>query len=120
MKKGLLILGVVVLLVIVVGGFLVYTNKDKLANMAIEKGFEALETKVLANLPQSIPADSAKAIFASALSKVQRGEVDQARLQKMFTDMQTTLQESELDSTHVANLLHRVAALTAPAETAQK
>ncbi|MFQ5636596.1 MAG: hypothetical protein ACE5IR_01210 [bacterium] len=108
MKKFLLITVIVIVAVILIGGILIYVNKDKLTSFAVEKSVGAIEEMVMPNLPASVSQDSAKAIFSNAVDKLKTGEVKPPELQKVVSLFQSSMSDNKLDSLEVVNLLDGV------------
>jgi hypothetical protein len=105
MKKVLLtVLGVFIVLIIV-GVVWIYMNKEKLTNMAVEKGFSAMETAVLQNSPSDIPADEVKKIFEETVAKIKSGEFDKEKMQAIATTFQTSFNDQKLDSAEVVLII---------------
>jgi hypothetical protein len=104
-KKILLTAGITVLAIILIGGILIFANKKQLTNLAIEKSFGVMENIVLGNLPQSIRQDSAKTIFTKAVVKIKKGEANQAELQQVVLNFQTSFGDNKLDSLEALHLL---------------
>jgi len=106
MKKVLLIVLGVFLLIIVVGSIYVYTNKEKLTNMAVEKGFGAMKEAVITNIPANVAADDVSKIFDETVIKIKTGEFDKTKMQEIATIFQTSFQDQVLDSTEIVLILN--------------
>ena len=81
MKKGCIIL-IIIAAVILIGAGLLWINKDKIINFAMEKSFEAMEKAVVTNLPVSIAQDSARALFDRTLDKIKSREINSEELKE--------------------------------------
>ncbi len=112
------IVGIVILVIVLIGGGLVYTQKDKLANLAVEKGFTAMEDRVMLSLPESVSRESAGAIFSKTLEKIKSGAASQKEIQGVFMAFQSGMRDGSLDSLEVANLLNGLNRLNS--QTAEK
>lgn len=105
MKKLLLIGGGIILAVVIVGAVLIYSNKDKLVNFAIEKGFGAAETAILENLPQSVSEDEVKSLFNKSVEKIKSGNFDKQKMQGIVLYFQDAFQDKKLEQSEVDHLL---------------
>jgi len=113
MKKAGVIFLVIILIVVVIG-LLICMNADKLANLAVEKSFGAMEKAVLQKLPASIPQDSVRAAFSEALLRVKAGEVDKTAFQGFAQTVQNAFTDQQLDSLEIAAILKGLEALKKP------
>ena len=105
MKKFFLIAGLVIILIIIIGVVYVAINKNKLAGIAMEKGFASIEQVTIQSLPDPVSADSVKADFAAALEKVKAGTADKDQLRGFILHFQSAMQDKQLDSLEVMNIL---------------
>ena len=55
---------------------LLWFNRDKILDFAVEKSFEAMEKAVVTNLPVSVSQDSARVLFDRTLEKIKTREID--------------------------------------------
>ncbi|MBN1541553.1 hypothetical protein JW992_05365 [candidate division KSB1 bacterium] len=122
MKKFLLILLIVVLVIIIALAVICSLNKQKIANYAVEKSMEMAKTQVMANLPQSVPADSAKILMDGITAKIKSGELDKEEVQHLVSNIQQAFSDGELDSTETVKLLDTIEKILEPAvaETADE
>ena len=105
MKKFLLIVLILFILIVVIGGLFICTQKDKLAGYAIEKILDARKSEIVASLPASVKSDSARVILDGVLEKVKTGEIDKLELQLLATNFQQILADNKIDSTEAEKLL---------------
>jgi competence protein ComGC len=108
MKKVLLIVLLVVVILVVIAGIFICTQKEKIAKFAIEKSMEVVQAQMVSNLPQTIPADSAKAVLNEFSQKLQSGEISEEEISTIAHDFQTSFQDKELDSTEVKDLFEKI------------
>ena len=108
MKKVFLIIIVLLVVIIVAGAVFVYFYKDKIVAKSVEKGFEAVETLVVQNLPETASADSVKAIFTQAMDKVKSGEINTDKLQGVFMTFKESWSDQNLDSLEVQKLVEQM------------
>jgi hypothetical protein len=113
MKKAGVIFLVIILIVVIIG-LLICMNADKLANLAVEKSFGAMEKAVLQKLPASIPQDSVRTAFSEALMRVKAGEVDKTAFQGFAQTVQSAFTDQKLDSIEIAAILKGLDALKKP------
>ena len=108
MKKVLLIAGIVVIIVVIIAVILIHTNKDKITNLAIDKGFNAMEMAVLRDCPRSISPDSVQVIFDKAIARIKSGDANKQQMQEIMTSFRTGLRDKQLDSLEVISLLEEL------------
>ena len=113
MKKFLLILGIILVILIIAG--IIYC--PKIVDYAIEKGFDAMENSVIANLPDSSSKAEAKIIFDKTLTKIKEGEIEKQRLQGLMTTFQSSFEDQKLDSTEVREIMNELKMLSKPDPT---
>ena len=105
MKRFLLIVLVVFILIVIVGGVFICSQKDKIANYAIEKTMAAAKSQIMGNLPENIEADSARVVIDSVMTQLQRGKIDQTQVQYLASNFQTAFNDGKLDSSEVVRLI---------------
>jgi len=113
MKKAGVVFLVIILIVVIIG-LLICINADKLANLAVEKSFGAMEKAVVEKLPASIPADSVRAAFNKALLRVKAGEVDKTAFRGFAQTVQSAFTDQQLDSVEIVAILKGLDGLKKP------
>lgn len=111
MKKFLLILFLGIVLVVLVGGYLVYTNKDKIAMAAMNKMFEMVQQEVVKSKPESMSEERITSAFEGAKASIMAGQVDEQKLQSVAQRLQMNMQDKVLDSTEVVQIVEDLEAI---------
>ena len=111
MKKVLLTIVIIVGAIIIIAGIFICANKNKVANLMMEKGLGAMEQIVLQEKPKSLSADSVILIFNKAEEKIKNKEVDKNKMQKLFLSFQADYSDKHLDSLEVVNFLKELKGL---------
>jgi len=113
MKKFLIIVGIILVIVIIAG--IVYC--PKIIDVAIEKGFNAMEKSVVATLPDSSSKAEARILFDETLNKLKEGDIDKQKLQGLVTMFQNSFQDQKLDSLEAQKLMNELKTLSKPDTT---
>jgi len=111
MKKGCIVL-IIIAVVILIGLGLLWINKDKIIKFAVKKGVEVMEDAVVSNLPVSVPEDSVRVLFQKAMDKIKTSEISADELRKILTTFQSGMQDKNLDSLEVTNILKDLKKIT--------
>jgi hypothetical protein len=111
MKKGCIIL-IIIAVIIVIGAALLWINKDKIINFAMEKSFEAMEKAVVTNLPVSVSQDSARVLFDRTFEKIKSREIDSQGLRDLMLKFQSGMRDRKLDSLEVSDILQDLKKIT--------
>jgi hypothetical protein len=102
-------------LVIVIAAFVICTTqKDKIQNMAMQamdKGFVTMEQLIVANVPQSVSADSARAVCQKAFTAIKNGTANQQATQDFMQSFQVGMKDQQLDSLEVVTILEKMEAV---------
>jgi len=106
MKKFFIIFGILVVLLIVAAVVFIGVNRNKL----MATSFAAIQPAVMQQLPQSVPADSARALFDQAIEKIRAGETNPLILQDFFATFKSSMEDQQIDSTEVGVLLEKMQA----------
>ncbi len=93
MKKILLI----ILVLLIAGLAYIYINKDKIAQVAIEKSIPLIESSLEGNMPADVDRDEVKAVFAAVNEKVKAGKIDIMQVQGLLTDFKDAMDDKKLD-----------------------
>ncbi|MBN1165051.1 MAG: hypothetical protein JXB45_10770 [Candidatus Krumholzibacteriota bacterium] len=108
MKKGLGIAVLVLVVVVIIVVVILIANKDKLINLAVDKGVETVETAILKDLPDSIPADSVKTLCADFKADLQSGDIDPSRLRDLMDLFKESFNDQKLDEEEISRLLEEL------------
>jgi len=114
MKKFLLIFGIILVILIVAGIILC----PKIVDVAIEKGFNAMEKSVVSTLPDSSSKAEAKIIFDETLNKLKEGDIDKQKLQGLMSMFQNSFEDQKIDSLEAQELLNELKTLSKSDTTA--
>jgi hypothetical protein len=111
MKKVLIIVAVVVV-VIVIAFIVIFATKGKqMMELAIDRGFGAMENLMLTNRPASVSEDSIKTVIDSAIEKVRSGEIDPREMQAIMMKFNGLMDDKQLDSLEVKTMLEELSNL---------
>ncbi len=108
MKKILLTVLVIVLVLLVAAAAFIYFNRDKIAQMAIEKSMPLIESTMLEKLPESVDRAEVKKVFEIAESKLKAGEIDLNKVQGLFLDFRKAYEDKSIDEKEFAKLYDEV------------
>jgi hypothetical protein len=108
MKKALIVVVVIIVVVVVVAVGYIARNKDKIVDMALDRGFGTVESLVLQSKPDSISEDSVRVIFSAAMDRVRNGEVDARKMQSTMLLFQGCMEDKHLDSLEVMTILEEM------------
>ncbi len=111
MSKGLNITILVIIFIVIIALIFLYTNRGRIVNWAVEKSFGTMEKTVMDNRPRSIPPDSISTLFDRAEASLKSGEADQEKMQVLIDDFRNSLEDKELDSLEVHNILKNLEAI---------
>ncbi len=106
MKKVLLTILGVFLVIMIVGAILVYTNKDKLTDLVVEKGFGAMKEAVIKNIPSNVSSNDVTVLFDKAVIKIKSGEFDKNKMQVIATNFQVSFQDQKFDSAEIVLIMN--------------
>jgi hypothetical protein len=114
-KIALIILGVLFVIVVIVG-YIVCTNIDKIADYAVTKSIDAFETKILENLPQGYDEAEVKETFDEVRRAYAEGELSGEelgpQLQVIGRSVQDAFEDEELTTEELDEILERMRDLT--------
>jgi hypothetical protein len=105
MKKTLIVVLVAIVVVLVVAVGYVARNKDKIVDMALDKGLGTMESVVLKYRPDSVPADSVRAVFDTTLERIKNGDVAAYKVQSVMLYFRESMEDKQLDSLEVMRIL---------------
>jgi len=93
MKKILLI----ILILIIAGLAYIYINKDKIAQMAVEKSIPMVESALMQNLPAGVDKDDVESLFADVTKLAKEGKIDIVKMQGLLGDFQKAMKDKKVD-----------------------
>jgi hypothetical protein len=93
MKKFLLI----ILILIIAGLAYIYINKDKIAQMAVEKSIPLVESTMMQNLPAGVDKDDVESLFADVTKLAKEGKIDIVKMQGLLGDFQKAMKDKKVD-----------------------
>ncbi len=105
MKKGPLVAVAVAALILLVACIYVYSNRDRLMGMVIEKSFVAMGNSVIKNLPHGVSQDSVRAMINDVAGKIKTANVDKQELKNFVSAFKTGFHDQKLDSAEISRLL---------------
>lgn len=108
MKKFLIVAAIVVVVIVIVIVIIFLTKGKQILELAIDKGFSTMESMMVANRPTSIPEDSIRTVMNSTADKIKSGEVDPQEFQAIMLRYHECLEDEQLDSLEVMDLLEEM------------
>jgi len=99
--KGCLIAVIIVVVIVVIIAVLLYVNRGKLVDMAMDKMTES----VMANLPEGYDQVVAKQAFDDFVVAVQEGRVEKEEFQEIGEMMQAIMADKKLEAAEVDQLM---------------
>jgi hypothetical protein len=108
MKKFLIIAAIVVVVIVIVIVVIFLTKGKQFMELAIDKGFNNVESMMVANRPASIPEDSIRTVVSSTADKIKSGEVSPQEFQAIMLHYRECLEDEQLDSLEVIDLLEEM------------
>jgi hypothetical protein len=97
MKKILLAVLVIVLVLMVAVIAFFYFNRDKIAQMAVEKSMPLIESTLVENLPAGVDREEVKQVFAAAQTKLKAGQYDIGKVQNLLMDFRKAYEDKSID-----------------------
>ncbi|MCP4566633.1 MAG: hypothetical protein GY841_03520 [FCB group bacterium] len=101
---GLIIAGVVVLLIII-GGVLLWVNKDKILEAGTDFLIDNTETEIVANLPEGYTEDNVRTIMSDLKAAIKNKEVAAPDIQEMAQTFQNAMADKTIDKEEGADIL---------------
>lgn len=100
-----LIIVAAILLLIIVGIFIVWLNRDKVTNYMLDKAVAAAETKITANLPDGYTEAQVHDLMAELKTAIKNGEISAPEIQELAGSFQTAVSDNEISKEEGAHLL---------------
>lgn len=114
-KIALIILGVL-FVIVVIAGYFVCTNMEKIAKYAVTKSIDAFEAKIMENLPDGYDESEVEDVFDDARRAFEEGEIDGERLgkevQRVSLTVQDAFEDDELTTEELDEILKQIRELT--------
>lgn len=111
MKKFLIIAAIVVVVIIIALIVIFATKGKQLMDVAIDRGFSAMENMMVANRPSSMSEDSVRAVVDTTIAKIRSGEADPKQVRTLMMKFQGFMDDKQLDSLEVKTMLEEMNAL---------
>ena len=108
MKKFLIIAAVVVVVVIIVLIVIFATKGKEMMELAIDKGFGAMENLMVVNRPASVSEDSIRTAIDATIEKIRTGETDPKAIRVIMMKFQGFMDDKQLDSLEVMTMLEEM------------
>ena len=99
--KGCLATLGVTFLILIIGGILVYINRDKI----ISKGTKYIEIGIMNQLPEGVDKKEVKEIFAKAREAIKSGRVDNDKLKLAAKEYKEAIKDKELSEKEVERII---------------
>jgi hypothetical protein len=104
--KGCLIAVIIVVVILAAAVFMLYLNRGKLVNMAMDKMVEG----VMTSLPEGYDRDRAQQTFDQFIVAVKENRVDKEEFQKIGEIMQAIMADKKLETEEVDQLMEALQA----------
>lgn len=119
-KIALIILGIL-FVIVVVAGYFVCTNMEKIAKYAVTKSLDAFETKIMENLPEGYDESEVEEVFDDVRGAFDRGELSGEQLgtdiQRISVSVQDAFEDDELTTEELDGILEQMRGLTDSSES---
>lgn len=100
-----LIIVAAILLLIIVGIFIVWLNRDNLKNYALDKLVTLAETQIVADLPDGYTEAQVHDLMNELKTAIKNGEISAPEMQEMLNSFQTAMSDKQIDKEEGAHLL---------------
>ncbi len=107
-----LIIGIIIGAIILVGIVLSYVFCGQITEALVNKTIDALETKVIADLPAEYNADEIKEKFKqfreAVTDQIKNKTLDQTEIQTLSTQVQSALEDEKIDKEELDKILKMI------------
>ena len=100
-----LIIVAAILLLIIVGIFIVWLNRDKVGNYLLDKAITSAETEIIANLPDGYTEAQVHDLMSEFKAAIKNGDVSGPEIQELAQSFQAAMSDKEISKEEGAHLL---------------
>ncbi len=100
-----LIIVAAILLLIIVGIFIVWLNRDSIKNYAVDKLVTMAEMQIVANLPDGYTEAQVHDLMSQLKTAIQNGEVGAAEMQQLADAFKAAVEDKQISKEEGAHLL---------------
>lgn len=100
-----LIIVAAILLLIIVGIFIVWLNRDKVGNYLLDKAIGTAETEIVANLPDGYTEAEVHDLMIRLKTAIKNGEISGPEIQELAQSFQAAVGDQQISKEEGAHLL---------------
>lgn len=100
-----LIIVAAIVLLIIVGLFILWLNRDNIKNYAVDKIVTMAETQIVANLPDGYTEAQVHDLMAEFKTAMKNGDISAPEIQELAQSFQTAMSDKEISKEEGAQLL---------------
>ncbi|OQX84771.1 MAG: hypothetical protein B6D63_03855 [Candidatus Latescibacteria bacterium 4484_7] len=104
MKKLLTVLIIIIIIVAIIW-IVLFVNKGRIVNYALDKSFGVMELQIDKNLPSTISQDELHGLFEDVKTKVINKTADKDKLNELAQTFKKDMKDGKLDSLEVTHLV---------------
>lgn len=117
MSKGCtiaLVVFAIFVLLLIIGGVVLWMNKDKLVEAGVDYTINTVEKEITANIPPGYTAESVHQIMVAFKAGIKSKEIDAQETQQLANTFKTAMTDKKIDATEGAQLLEMIIAALPP------
>ncbi len=100
-----LIIVAAILLLIIVGIFIVWLNRDKVGNFLLDKAITTAETEIVANMPDGYTEAQVHELMTELKTAIKNGEISGPEIQALAQSFQAAISDNNISKEEGAHLL---------------
>jgi cell division protein FtsX len=100
-----LIIVAAILLLIIIGIFIVWLNREKVGNYLLDQAISTAETKIDANLPEGYTEAQVHDVMMELKTAIKNGDISGPQIQELAGAFQAAISDNEISKEEGAHLL---------------